>query len=222
LYSKRSVKTLQGSAFRQLGNNVSHGCVRLYVEDAKWLYYYACPGTTIEITRKLPSNRAMTKKLKTRLSFSEYNALQKKIYDNEELPNQTAWIVKDRADMRTGNGFNDSVLKRLKVGAEVEVLQSAEPWCKVKYDGREGYIRTAYLTFEKGTVNSKKDADIMRSIAWMYTEPSTKSKMIVRIPVFSSIKILEPSSDGWTKVQFWNETGYVQSKAITKGWGVIR
>lgn len=222
LYSRRDLNTLQSSAFRHLGSKVSHGCIRLYVEDAKWLYYYACPGTTVEITNKLRSDRATTKKLKTRLSFSEYKALQKKIYDDKELPNPKAWIVKSSADMRTGNGFNDKIIKRLKTGAEVEVLQSAEPWCKIKHSGREGYIRTAYLTFEKDTVNSKKDANIMRSIAWMYTEPSAKSKMIIRVPVFSSIKILEPNKGGWTKIEYWNETGYVLSKAITKGWGVKR
>lgn len=222
MFDARDVDTLQSSAFRRLGSKGSHGCVRLYVEDAKWMYYYACPGTTVEITNKLPADRTTAKKLKTSLSFSDYNAMQKKIFDNDELPNLTAWVVKDNADMRTGNGFNDKVIKRLSIDTEVEILQSAEPWCKVKYDGKEGYIRTAYLTFEKGTINSKEDADIMDSIAWLYAEPSEDSETMVRIPVFSSVKIIEPDKDGWTKVQFWDDIGYVETKYIEKGWGVIR
>src|SRR5690606_28353932 len=91
MFSKRDTNTMQSSAFRNIGSKGSHGCVRLYVEDAKWLYYYACPGTTVNVTNSIKSNNAARKALKTKMSFSQYNAFQKKIYDNEELPNPTAW-----------------------------------------------------------------------------------------------------------------------------------
>ena len=48
------------------------------VEDAKWLYYYACPGTTINVSPSEPSNRALTKKLRTNMSFNNYKAFQTK------------------------------------------------------------------------------------------------------------------------------------------------
>lgn len=223
LFDKRDINTLEHSAFRNLGNKVSHGCVRLYVEDAKWLYYYACPGTTIKITNSEPSNSKMKKLLKTKLSFGDYNEMQKKIFDNDELPNPKAWVVKDNADMRTGNGNEDKVIKRLPAGTEVEVLQKAEPWCKVKYDDREGYMLTAYITFENGAMMSAETADIMKSTEWMQSSPDSESEnRIVKIPKYSSVKVLEPDSDGWTKVKYWNDEGYVQTKALTKGWGVIQ
>lgn len=224
MFSKRSVNTMQSSAYKRIGTKASHGCVRLYVEDAKWLYYYACPGTTIEVTGSLKSNSSARKKLKSKLSFSTYNAFQKKIYDNEEQPNPVAWVVKDKAVMTTGNaGTNPGkTIKKIAKGAKVEVLQNAEPWCKIKYGGREGYIRTAYITFEEGKVNSKSDATIMKSTTWMYTETSTKADRITKVPTYSSVKIIEPSKDGWTKIQYWYNVGYVQSKYLTKGWGVIR
>ena len=37
MFSRRDVDHLQRSAFRNLGRAASHGCVRLYVEDARWL-----------------------------------------------------------------------------------------------------------------------------------------------------------------------------------------
>lgn len=221
LFSKRDINTLQRSAFRNLGNKVSHGCVRLYVEDAKWLYYYACPGTTIKVTNSEPSNGKMKNLLKTKLSFGEYNELQKSIYDNGELPNPEAWVVKDNADIRTGNGNEDKIVKRLGAGAQVEVLQKAEPWCKVKYDGREGYILTAYLTFENGKTMSGETADIMKSTEWMYSAADDKlENRVVKVPQYSSVSVLSEAGDGWTKVQYWDETGFIQSKYIKKGWGV--
>jgi uncharacterized protein YgiM (DUF1202 family) len=223
LFDKRDINTLEHSAFRNLGSNVSHGCVRLYVEDAKWLYYYACPGTTIKITNSEPSNRPMKKLLKTKLSFDEYNALQKGIYDIDELPNTKAWVVKDGAEIRTGNGNEDRIVKRLEVGTEVEVLQNAEPWCKVKYEDREGYILTAYITFENGKMMSSETADIMKKTVWLQSMANDEADYrIVKIPKYCSVKILEPDKDGWTKVRYWDDEGFVPTNALTKGWGVTQ
>jgi len=221
MYSRRDVNTLQSSAFRNLGNNISHGCVRLYVEDAKWLYYYAAPGTTIEVSTNEPSQRDITRMLKTDMSFSEYNAFQKTIYDEEELPNFSAWVVKENAEMRTGNGSNDRVIMRLDKGIEVEVLQVAEPWSKIKYNNREGYIRTAYITLKEGVMMSKEDANIIRGTTYMYTEPDSSSKTIVKVPTYASVIVLEPDNEGWTKINYSGETGYMKSSSIIKGWGII-
>ena len=221
MYDKRDVNTLQSGAFGRLGSKGSHGCVRLYVEDAKWLYYYACPGTTIKVSTSEESNSAMRKLLKTKMSFKEYKAFQKNIFDEAELANPMAWIVKEDADIRTGNGSNDRTVKRLPIDTEVEVLQIAEPWAKVKYENREGYILTAYLTFKQGTMMSKEDADIMKNTVYMYAEPNEDSTQITKVPAFSSVIITEADINGWTKISYWGEEGYVESKALTKGWGVI-
>lgn len=221
MYSRRDINTLERGAFRNLGRNISHGCVRLYVEDAKWLYYYAPPGTTIEVSRDEPSNKAVTQMLKTTMSFSEYNAFQKTIYDTDELPNFSAWIVKEDAQVRTGNGTNDRRVMTLDPGTEVEVLQFAEPWSKIKYNNREGYIRTAYITLEPGVMMSSEDADIVKRTAYLYTEPAKNAETIVKIPKYSAIKILEPDNEGWTKVGYSGEIGFVQTFYVVKGWGVI-
>lgn len=221
MYDKRDVNTLQGGAFHRLGGKGSHGCVRLYVEDAKWLYYYACPGTTIKVSNTEPANSSMRKLLKTKLSFQDYKAFQKKIYDIAELPNPRAWVVKEDADLRTGNGSNDRVVKRLPVDTEVEVLQIAEPWAKVKYENREGYIRTAFITFRQGTMMSREDADILKKTVYMYAEPDEDSEGITKVPAYSSVIVTAADQDGWTKISYWGEEGYVQTGALTKGWGVI-
>jgi hypothetical protein len=221
MFSERDVETLQSGAFRGLGHNSSHGCVRLYVEDAKWLYYYAPPGTIIEVSTTEPSNRSITKKLKTTLSFSEYELLQGNIFDIDPLPNKSAWVVKEEAPLRTGNGGEDHIRMRLDIGTQLEVLQTGEPWCKVKYENKEGYMLTAFLTFEKGTMSSKEDADIIKSTNYMYTLPNEESEKIVKVPTYSSVKILEPDKEGWTKIYYFGETGYIETRYLKKGWGTI-
>ena len=227
MFSDRTVDTLKRGAFSKLGSDGSHGCVRLYVEDAKWLYYYACPGTTIEVSTNEKSNSALRKALKTDMSFKEYNEMQKKIADTPELENPKAWVVYDGTPLRTGNGSNDSIIKKLPEGAEVEVLIQGDPWVKVKYENKEGYIKLGYVTYEKGVMQSKEDADIIKATVYMYEEPDKKSDEICKVPTDTSVKVLE-EKDGWTKIAFYactdspQEVGWVKSNSLKKGWGSIR
>ena len=48
-YNSMSKNTLIASEFNQLGKSVSHGCIRLTVEDAKWIYDNCAKGTIVEI-----------------------------------------------------------------------------------------------------------------------------------------------------------------------------
>ena len=49
LYKKNDERTLQRSSVSNLGRAASHGCVRLKVEDAKWIWDNCPAGTTVVI-----------------------------------------------------------------------------------------------------------------------------------------------------------------------------
>ena len=69
---------------------------------------------------------------------------------------------------------------------------------------------------------SREDADIIKTTAYMYSEKSTDAKYrVTKVPNYTSVKVLEPDNDGWTKIRYWGEEGYVQSRYLTKGWGII-
>jgi hypothetical protein len=63
IYAKNDVKTLKQSTVNALGTPVSAGCIRLRVEDAKWIYDNAKPGTTVDIVKK-EKNPQLTAALK--------------------------------------------------------------------------------------------------------------------------------------------------------------
>lgn len=46
-YTKTSPDSLEWEAYNELGESASLGCVRLSVEDAKWIYENCKPGTTV-------------------------------------------------------------------------------------------------------------------------------------------------------------------------------
>lgn len=63
-YSKRDDRYLNREDFDMLGKPASHGCIRLMPDDAMWIYLYLPPGTTVEITDKIPRDEKLTQRLK--------------------------------------------------------------------------------------------------------------------------------------------------------------
>ena len=50
IYSARNAQSYT-SSYNDLGKRASHGCVRMLVPDARWVYYNLGPGTVCEIVR---------------------------------------------------------------------------------------------------------------------------------------------------------------------------
>lgn len=224
MFSRRSVNSMQAGAYGGLGGKASHGCVRMYIEDAKWVYYNCPPGTTCEVVNKstLWGSRKIKLALKSKSSFATYNKFQKKIFDEPELPNTIAYVTKEGTRLMSTTKMGSSY-GALKVGATLEVLMDSDPWCKVKYGNRMGYIRRGYITFNQDkTPDTEQNVTIIKSnqAAKVYLEPTGRSKQVFKIPNYSTVKIVEPDVKGWTKVRYWYTEGYVQTKLIKKDWAL--
>lgn len=221
MFGARDLDKLKRSAYAHLGLDGSHGCVRLLVEDAKWLYYHACPGTKITVGGR--SQGVSAEDVKPDTGFKEYDRFQKSIYDEEENVNLTAWVVAEEATLRTGNGSNDSVISRLKIGDAIEVLQEGDPWIKARVDGKEGYVKRAYVSYERDKTESVPDGLYLKTTVYLYSEPSTRAERICKVPHDTSLILLDQSGvpEGWTLVQYWMDKGYVQSRSIAKGWATL-
>ena len=220
MFGKRDITALKRGPFSSLGNTGSHGCVRLYVEDAKWLYYNACPGTTVNVLSK-GRQGGLTSSLKTDIPFAEYDAFQQNIFDNEPLPYRDAWVTVDSAQMRTGNGTNDKLIRKLKEGTKVTILQEGDPWVKIDLEGKEGYVKRCYITYEEGVMQSIPDGKYVGSTVFLYDQPNTKAKRIYKVARDTSITVVAELADGWTLVDYWGTMGYIQSRLIKTGWATI-
>ena len=56
IYMKVNTMSLSVKSYKNLGSRASHGCVRLLVSDAKWIYDNVEAGTVVTITDSLPSD----------------------------------------------------------------------------------------------------------------------------------------------------------------------
>ncbi len=210
-FSKRDTSKLKSNPFSQLGKRASHGCIRLYVEDAKWLYYYACPGTRITIGSENGISAADRKGLRSAYNFEDYKAFQAAIFDGQEQPNRTAWVMSDGAVLRTGNGSNDEYIGRLRPGTVLEVLQEGDPWVKVRAGEKEGYVKRINVSYEEGREQSYPNGRATKTTTAIYAAPDIKAEILCRIPRDTSLDILEIDPEaGWYKIRHWNTEGYIR------------
>ena len=64
IYNSVSTMDLAVSSYKNLGKRASHGCIRLSVADAKWVYDNCGKGTVVTITEDLPSDPELVASLK--------------------------------------------------------------------------------------------------------------------------------------------------------------
>lgn len=64
LYSARDAESYTMSSYNNLGKPVSHGCIRLLVPDARWIYENCAPGTLCIVTTEYPENEKLKSALK--------------------------------------------------------------------------------------------------------------------------------------------------------------
>ena len=64
VYNSVNTMDLSVSSYNNLGKRASHGCIRLTVADAKWIYDNCGAGTTVTITESLPADPELRASLK--------------------------------------------------------------------------------------------------------------------------------------------------------------
>ncbi len=223
MFSRLDIDYLKSSAWRNLGNKASHGCVRMYVEDAKWIYYNVPEGTTINVTKEYDSTPELRAALKLDMDFSDYDEFQKTIYDNPELPNDKAWVVVEDAPLKSGAGLSSGTRSRLPLGAEVEILQESITWLKVRYEDTEGYVLRGHVSKEQDTLDTSEDMTVIDLTCWLYSDPSMDREFrTFKVPTHTPVTVLETDEEeGIVKIDYLGSVGWVRSGDITNNWGLI-
>ncbi|MDD3336074.1 MAG: peptidoglycan-binding protein [Eubacteriales bacterium] len=63
IYRAVDYMALSTKSYNKLGQRASHGCIRLLVSDAKWIYENIRKGITVSIREDLPEDQELTKSL---------------------------------------------------------------------------------------------------------------------------------------------------------------
>jgi len=226
MFDSRQLDDIKSNPYRSLGSSVSHGCIRLLVEDAKWMYYNACPGTTVEVTKSLPADRhlkAALREQRNETPFKTYKVLQENFFDNEELPNDRAWVTHEKAAIRKESKSSAKYIHGLTMGEELEVLLYNDAWVKVRdVDKKEGYVYRGYISMVEGQTDTREDANVIKSTTWMFDRKEAEVEYrICKVPTDTPVRVLEVDEAlGFAKIEYYTEVGYILTKYLEKNWGI--
>jgi len=93
LYSERDASTYIEQTYLELGSKASHGCVRLTVPDARWMWYNIGYGTKCEIREGSDDDMA-TAMIREQLILAEPPAERVQLKPGE-IPNTDNWSIED-------------------------------------------------------------------------------------------------------------------------------
>lgn len=140
IYNAVDTKALAKSSYKNLGKRVSHGCIRLTVADAKWIYDNCGEGTVVSIVEDMPADPELRASLKL-------PALNTKTMLPEETPEPTA------SPIYVSDGLPPMPLEQLKKNDSSEAVY----WMQMKLTELGYYHGKCSGTYLDGTVQAVKD-----------------------------------------------------------------
>lgn len=73
-----------------------------------------------------------------------------------ELKNESIYVNVDRLNFREDNNLDAKIHKVLNKGTKVDLIEQSGDWLKIKYENKEGYVYSKYITDEKPEVELEK------------------------------------------------------------------
>lgn len=221
MYNSKKLSSMSRTAYRQLGENVSHGCVRVLPHVAQWIFYNCPPGTTCKIDRKKAANPELVKELKAAIpSYSDYVQPTDTKADPAEIP---AICRYDNVPLRTGfSNSRDTTVATLSRGQKMTLLQLGSDWCKAKLqDGTLGYVKTQYILCYPDAPVQTQEAYTATKKTYVYASMSTGSKKLATIPKGGEAAVVSNPKKGWWYGSYNGVEGYLRTKYVVKSTALV-
>lgn len=88
-YMKETPDSLEWEEYNKLGQNASLGCVRMSVEDAKWIYDNCKPGTKVVVYSDAEETLALGKPSAAKIDTDSPN----KVWDPTDTDSRNPWLA---------------------------------------------------------------------------------------------------------------------------------
>ena len=177
MYKSKKLSSMSKSAYKNLGKNVSHGCVRVLPHVAQWIYYNCPPGTLCNIVKNKAADPYLVSRLKS--AIPDYSSYQQPSDSHATPPEVPATVKLNDVPVRSGfSNSKDKTVAKLNYGDHVELLQIGAEWCKVRTPaGKLGYVKTMYLTCDPDNVRTTQ-AYTATSKTYVYSSASRSSSTL--------------------------------------------
>lgn len=121
----------------------------------------------------------------------------------------------DLINIRQSPSTDSEVLASATFGSDLKRIGVTEDgWTKIKTGDVTGYVKSEFVSESKpspkeGVVITLKESLNLRA------GKDEGAELVDTVPAGISVKVLEPDSNGWTKVDYNGKTGYIRSDLLT-------
>lgn len=121
----------------------------------------------------------------------------------------------DRLNLRKEASADSEILIRIPNGEEVIALAEYGGWMRVQYGNQVGFAAKDYLVFDTPKAAAATEVTVVLESGSLNlrSEANEASSIMDRIPNGEKISLLE-RGEGWSRVQYQNQTGYVLTKHL--------
>ncbi|MBQ8200260.1 MAG: SH3 domain-containing protein [Clostridia bacterium] len=121
----------------------------------------------------------------------------------------------EKLHLRKSASKNSKSLGKYGNGVQVTILEQGAQWCKVRVDGKTGYMMTEFLNLHS-TADTRSmwvDHPDGTYVNLRKTASQSKGRVLVRVPHGAKVTVLAPGST-WTKVRYNGYTGYMMTRFL--------
>lgn len=121
-----------------------------------------------------------------------------------ELMNATAYINGDKVNFRSESNIESELYGELALGDSIKVIEEQDNWIKIEKDGKEGYIRSLYVSEDKPEIEEEIQ-EVVQATKVTSRSTSTRTSSSVSTKTSSNTEVKEASTQ--------SNTNYSSSKA---------
>ena len=139
--------------------------------------------------------------------------------------------AKDGINLRKGPSTEKDIVTQIPLGGELKIYPDTKKdgWVKAVYDGKKGYVKLEYVTTKKSEVPSSTDTngdDETAKALPQGKEIVLSDSVNVRVSMSETadrvglayqgdtVKVIQSYAEGWTKVEWNGQTGYIKTELI--------
>ena len=125
---------------------------------------------------------------------------------------KTGLISGSVVNLRETPDTNAKVLEKIPKGTQVSVTKVSDNWCKIKYDGSEGWISKEYITMKESSLGT---ATVITETLRVRSEANTASDVVTKVTENEKVTLLERSGD-WYRIKTSDgKIGWVSGEYIS-------
>lgn len=141
------------------------------------------------------------------------------------------YVTATKLNVRSEPTTDGEVLGQLLYGEKVEILDTADGWCRISYNGINAYISASYVSLQPppsttaapSTTRTPTAAPTFPANATVYVtatklnvrrHPAATGEVLAQLLYGKELTVLE-TADGWCRIQWQGETAYISAEYVS-------